>query len=327
VALCVFLSLDQPFFYSKDNILNILTTNSALMIAAFGMTVAMISGGFDLSVGAIVAATGLVVERALSHGIPTWISLLLGLALGAAIGASVNGFLIAKLKLNFFVVTLGTMTAIAGFVYVITNGNTYLVTNHVVYEIGNGTVIGVPVPVIITAVCFIACLGFLRWTPLGRNVYVVGSSEEAARLSGIRVAALVIFVYGLSGLFAAVAGIVDAGLIGAAAPDVGNDLALSAGAAVLLGGTSFTGGVGGVTGTLIGVLLVSVLANGLGILGVSSYWQNVVTGGVLIAAVTFDKFHRLSRRRPGVLRARLRSGSGVETELAVGDRLDAELEE
>ncbi len=265
------------------------------MIVAFGMTLAMIGGGFDLSVGATVAASGLMLERALAHGLPAWLALIAALALGVAIGGCVNGVLIAKLKLNFFVVTLGTLTAISGLVYVVTNGNTFVITSHLVYVIGNGTALGVPAPVIIAAICFVICIVLLRWTPLGRNIYVVGSSEEAARLSGIRVGALVIFVYAFSGLFAAIAGIVDAGLIGAAAPDVGGDVALVAGAAVLLGGTSFTGGIGGVVGTLIGVLLVSVLSNGLGILGVSSYWQNVVTGGVLIAAVTFDKFNRLGR--------------------------------
>jgi ribose transport system permease protein len=293
VTLCIVLSVEEPFFYSKANILNVLTTNSPLMIVALGMTVAMISGGFDLSVGSSLAATGVVLQYTLTHGVPTVFCLLLALLTGTAIGAFVNGPLIAKLHLNFFVVTLGTMTAISGLVYVATNAQTRTIKSQVVYNIGNADVLGLPVPVLIIIVAFMLCLALLNLTPLGRNIYAVGGSHEAARLSGIRVPGIIIFVYAFCGMLASLAGIVEGGLLTAAAPDAGKNLALTAGAAVLLGGTSFSGGVGGATGTVVGVLLIAVLQNGLGLFGVWCFGLDVVTGGFLIAAVALDRFQRL----------------------------------
>jgi ribose transport system permease protein len=297
ILMCIILSVTKPFFYSSSNLLNVLSTNAPLMIVALGMTIAMIGGGFDLSVGAIVAATGIVLQAGLAHGLPAIVSVVLSLLTGVIVGGAVNGPLIAKLNLNFFVVTLGTMTSLTGIVYVVTNGATTQITSSFVNTLGNGSVLGIPVPVVLSAGCFAACLVFLKYTPLGRSVYAIGGSREVARLSGIRVPLVIILVYGITGLLASVAGLVQAGQLGAASPTVGSNLALTAGAAVLLGGTSFTGGVGGATGTVVGVLLIAVLQNGLGIYGVSSYWQNIITGVVLIGAVALDHFQRVRIRR------------------------------
>lgn len=306
ILMCAFMAITRPFFYTSDNILNVLTVNSPLMIVALGMTIAMIGGGFDLSVGAVVAATGVVLESTVAAALPMPVCVFLALASGVVVGGAINGLLVAKLDLNFFVVTLGSMTTLTGIVYVVTNGETKQFTSQFVYDLGNGTVLSLPVPVIVSAVCFVACLTFLRMTPLGRSVYAIGGSREVARLSGIRVALVIVIVYGLTGLIASVAGLVQAGLLAAASPTVGTNLALTAGAAVLLGGTSFSGGVGGATGTVVGVLLIAVLQNGLGIYGVSSYWQNVITGVVLIGAVALDHFQRVGARRNRTRRAAIR---------------------
>jgi ribose transport system permease protein len=295
--LCIVLAATKPFFYSSANILNILVTNTPLMIVAVGMTIAMISGGFDLSVGSVVAATGVALQLMISAGVPAILAILLALCIGIVFGSLVNGLLIAKAKLNFFVVTLGTMTTLSGLVYVITNGQTKTIDSELVYWIGNGDILGIPVPVVILALCISVAWYVLSQTPFGRNIYAVGGNSEAARLSGISVVGVTAAVYGLAGLFASLSGIVQAGLLSAGAPTAGASFALTAGAAVLLGGTSFTGGSGGVIGTVIGVLLIAVLQNGLGLFGVSSFWQDVVTGAVLIAAVAFDQFQRLNMRR------------------------------
>lgn len=293
VALWVILTVNKPVFATSDNLLNVLTTSSPLMIVAVGMTVAMISGGFDLSVGALVAATGMVIRVALDAGLPAPLAILVALVLGVAFGGMVNGALIAGFHLNFFVVTLGTMTAVTGVVYVSSNGQTFVINEAVFAEIGYGSTLGIPNPILISAGLAAACGLLLTFTPLGRNIYAVGGSKEAARLSGIRVTLLTITVYALAAGAAAVAGIVQTGLTSAASPTVGTSLALTAGAAVLLGGTSFNGGVGTVTGTVIGVLLIASLQNGLGLFGIASFWQDVVTGIVLILAVALDRVQRV----------------------------------
>jgi ribose transport system permease protein len=298
IILCVALGISRPFFFSSANIVNILVTNAPLMIVAVGMTLTMISGGFDLSVGAVVAATGVGLAMMLDAGVPEGLALVLSLAIGPLFGGLVNGLLIAKAKLNFFVVTLGSMTALGGLVYVVTTGQTRTIDSDLVYWIGNGDVLGIPTPIIILVLCIAAAWFVLSQTPFGRNIYAAGGNIEAARLSGLNVVAVIAFVYALAGLFASISGVVQAGILSAGAPTAGANFALTAGAAVLLGGTSFAGGSGGVMGTVVGVLLISVLQNGLGLFGVSSFWQDVVTGVVLIAAVAFDRLQRVRVGRP-----------------------------
>jgi ribose transport system permease protein len=290
IIMCVYLAATQPFFLSKANIFNILSSNSDLMLVAIGMTFVVLSAGFDLSVGPMVAASGLAVYAALNAGLPTGVAVLVAIGLGLVVGGLGNGMLIGKFKLNFFVVTLGTMSLISGLVEVLTNGQTETIAGSSYFtDIGNGTVLGIPVPIWIwLAVMVIAAL-VLHHTPFGRAVYAVGGNKEAARLAGINVTLVLILVYSIAGLCAAVAGLVDASRLASASPQSGSTLALTAGAAVLLGGTSFFGGIGGIAGTLVGVLLIGVLQNGLGLMGVSSFWQGVVTGAVLIVAVALDR--------------------------------------
>lgn len=297
VLLCVVLVANKPVFATSDNIINVLTTNSPLMIVAVGMTIAMISGGFDLSVGAVVAATGVTIHLALDLGLPGPMAITVAIVAGLLFGGAANGLLVAGLGLNFFVVTLGTMTAVTGLVYVVTDGQTFVLVDEFVTEVGYGSTLGLPHPILISLGLALLAGGMLTFTPLGRNIYAIGGSKEAARLSGIRVTLLTIAVYAMASGAAAVAGVVQTGLTSAASPTVGTSLALTAGAAVLLGGTSFSGGVGTVTGTVIGVLLIAVLQNGLGLFGIATYWQDVVTGAVLILAVALDRLQRLGLLR------------------------------
>lgn len=290
IALVLVLSFTQPFFLGKANILNVLSTTTPLFLVALGMTFVVITAGFDLSVGAVVAATGVAIYFVQQSGAPIWLVILAGLIPGLFIGGVVNGSLIGRLKMNFFVVTLGTMTLFGGLVNVVTNGQTFILEpDGLVTVIGSQTLLGISIPIWIAAVAFGAALLVLRFTPFGRAVYAVGGNREAARLSGINVTGTIVLVYAISGFTAALAGFVVAGRLAAASPSVGSQLALSAGAAVLLGGTSFFGGTGGVGGTLIGVLLIAVLQNGLGLYGVSAFWQGVVTGAVLLAALFIDR--------------------------------------
>ncbi|MFB9767740.1 ABC transporter permease [Nocardioides kongjuensis] len=288
----VYLASTQEFFFTKANVLNVLSGNSALLITSVGLTFVVLAAGFDLSVGAIYAASGYAAFRALDAGLPIVAALLCGIGIGILLGGAVNGVLIGAFRLNFFVVTLGTSSLFTGALNVITNGKTNAIAEpegSLIYFLGNGTVLTIPFPIILSAVVLAISGYVLRCTPFGRAVYAVGGNPDAARLAGINVPAVRICVYGIGGLLAAVAGLIDASRLASASPTAGASLALTAGAAVLLGGTSFFGGIGGVGGTIVGVLLIAVLQNGLGLMGVSAFWQGVVTGFVLVVAVSLDK--------------------------------------
>jgi ribose transport system permease protein len=193
-------------------------------------------------------------------------------------------------------VTLGMMSLIGGAVDVITNGETESINSPgFFYNIGNADILGVPVPIWICLLVLVIAALILNHTSFGRAVYAVGGNVEAARLAGINVTFVFVLVYAISGLGAALAGVVDASRLSSAAPSSGSTLTLTAAAAVLLGGTSFFGGIGGVAGTVVGVLLIAVLQNGLGLMGVSAFWQGVVTGAVLIAAVALDRLQTRSQ--------------------------------
>jgi ribose transport system permease protein len=260
-----------------------------------GMTFVVLTGGIDLSVGALVALSGLVLSKLYSGaGLSSWLAVVLTLLVGLAIGAGVNGLLIGGAGLSFFVVTLGTASLYQGSVSIWSGTKTTYIDSSFVDWVGFGKVAGIDAPILIMVVVFLLAFVVLRWTYFGRDVYAVGGNVEAARLSGINVTGTLVAVYAIAGFAATVAGVIQAGRLGASSPIVGSDVPLSAAAAVLLGGTSFTGGVGGVTGTAVGVLFIGTLQNGLAIRGVSSFWQQVVTGVILVLAVGID---RIQERR------------------------------
>lgn len=289
-ALIVALGGTHHDFFDVSNIRNVLGTNAELLVVAAGMTVVVISGGIDLSVGAIMAGAQLLLADL--HAVPAALAIAIVLAAGFAVGALVNGVLIGVAGLNFFVVTLASMTFGYGIVLVLTNGSTTTLTAPLLLQLGNSLVLGIPMPAVIFVILLIVLAFMMRRTTLGRAIYSVGGNAEAARLAGIPIPAVTVLVYGISGLCAALGGVIDAGRFMAATPTTGNSgaIALTAVAAVLLGGTALKGGSGGLAGTVAGVLVIGVLNNGVDLLGTNSYWQGVVTGLVLVIAVAFDRF-------------------------------------
>lgn len=301
LGIFAFFSMTQPDFLSQANIENLLTSSSILFVVSIGMTFVVLTGGIDLSVGSLLALSGIVLSTLFNDwGLAAPLAVLLTCLIAALIGGAVNGVLIGKVGLSFFVVTLGTLSLYRGIVNIWSDTETTYITSGFVDGIGFGKLAGVPYPVWIMTATYVVGLVVLRWTYFGRDVYAVGGNVAAARLSGINVARTLILVYAISGLCAGIAGVIQAGRLGAASPLVGESTPLDAAAAVLLGGTSFLGGVGGVTGTAVGVLFIGTLQNGLSIAAVSSFWQQVVTGAILIVAISIDRIQQqggIGRRR------------------------------
>jgi ribose transport system permease protein len=291
IVLIVALTAAENGFFTELNLENIGTTVSILWLIALGATFVQLSGGIDLSSGAVAALAGIFLAKLLGTGMPGWLVIIFVVLYGGALGAAVNGLLIGVFRLNVFVVTLASMTAFTGVVTLWSGSNSQYVTAPAVSWLALGKVLGVPVPIWVMLVTLCA-FGFLQTrTHFGRDIYAIGGSMTAARLSGIRVSRTVIAVYGTAGAMAALAGVIAVGLIGAASPQPDNTLPLNAIAAILLGGTSLAGGVGGVAGTALGVLLLGVLQNGLSLSGASTAWQQVVTGAILVVAVLADRLH------------------------------------
>lgn len=289
IALVAVFAITQSAFPTSSNIQNLVTSVSELWVMAVGMTFVLISGGADLSVSAIAALVGIVMAKVIGLGVPGGVAVLITIVAGAAIGAAINGVLVGRLGMSFFVVTLATMIAFTGVVNVWTKTQSFYVTAPVVNQIAINHVLGIPTAIWIMALVLVLALLLQKRTYFGRDVYAVGGSAAAARLSGIRTSRTLITVYGLSGACAGLGGVMAVGRIGAASPAVDPNLPLQAIAAVLLGGTSLTGGAGSVTGTALGVLFIGTLQNGLGIAGVPSFWQQVVTGVILAVAVLADR--------------------------------------
>lgn len=295
VIFSLWLAATEPTFATYDNFVNILNTNAVLLVAAIGLTIVLLVGGFDLSIGGVLALSGVGTAKLISVGVPPGLAVVLVVPAGMVLGAFFNGVLIARLGLSFFVVTLGTASLFGGAALLISNGESQdLYSEPLLRSIGSGTVAGVPWPVVIAVTVLSLALIVTRYTGYGRMLYAVGGNQEAARLSGINTTAIRMSAYGICAGLAALAGVMEAGRLASAAPDAQAGIALTAAAAVLVGGTSFVGGSGGVFGTFLGALFLGVVSNGLIISGTSAYWQGIIAGTVLIVAVLID---RLRRRR------------------------------
>lgn len=286
IVLCVALFIATPHFLTLNNIVNVGIQAATVAILAFGMTFVIITAGIDLSVGS-VAALGAMVSASLfsTVGLPGWLTLLIGLGIGLAAGA-ICGMATAFGKIPSFIATLAMMSIARGATLVISQGSP-VPTPGSVNWLGS-TVAGFPIPIAMMAVAGVACWFILERTVLGRSMYAIGGNLEAARLSGLPVAKIQISVFALSGLFAALAGLVMAGRLSSAQPQAGVGYELDAIAAVVIGGASLAGGSGKATGTLVGALLLAVIRNGLNLLNVSSFWQQIVIGLVIALAVGFD---------------------------------------
>jgi ribose transport system permease protein len=294
IIIFVYFSVTQESFLTADNIDNILRSSTPLWLAAIGMTFVIIGGGLDLSIGSLAALSGVLVTQALSHGASPLVALLLTVVACFLIGYVLNGVSIGWLGFNFFIVTLATLSLFRGAALVVSDAqSTSTFDVALIQKIGDGNFGPIPVPVLIAVVFTVLAFLVLRYTRFGRMVFAIGGNEEAARISGIDVTRVRVMLYGISGLMAGVSGLVLTGRLTSSQPVSGGiGLELSAAAAVLLGGTKFTGGYGGVVRTLIGVLYIGVLQSGLTIAGVQSYWQQVATGVILFLAVAFDRLQR-----------------------------------
>ncbi|WP_342045080.1 ABC transporter permease [Bacillus sp. OTU530] len=288
VLMSVVLSVLTPNFLEVNNLLNVLKQISIIAILAAGMTFVILTGGIDLSVGSTVALSGVISVMLSQQGVNAIIAMAAGVAVGVAAGF-VNGYLTAKVKLPAFIVTLGSFTYIRGLAYVISAGYPIVLTDPLFKFFGAGGIVGIPTPIFIMAFIYVITFFVLKYTMFGRHVYAIGGNEEAASLTGIKVGATLIKVYVISGLLSGLAGVVLAGRLYSGQPTAGVGFELDAIAAVILGGTSFTGGVGKIQGTIIGALIMGVLSNGLTLLDVSYYWQLVIKGAVIILAVLLDR--------------------------------------
>jgi ribose/xylose/arabinose/galactoside ABC-type transport system permease subunit len=292
VIICVALALTTPRFLTVANLMNIGTQVSINALLAFGVTFVIITGGIDLSLGSMVAVTG-VVAATFAHPdtyplvVPIFAGLLAGLAFGAF-----NGLVITKSKVPPFIVTLGTMTIGRGLALILSKGRPVSNLSDSFNFIGGGQLFGIPFPIVILIVAFIACSIILRKTILGRYMYAVGGNEQAARASGIRVSNVKMWVYTICGILSAMGGILLTSRITTGQPNAGAGFELDAIAAAIIGGTSTSGGTGTMTGTLIGALLIGVISNGLDLLNVTSYYQQVVMGVIIIGAVVLDSLGR-----------------------------------
>ncbi len=281
----------NPVFLSVDNLINVARQISINTIIAVGMTTVILSGGIDLSVGSILALVAVISGFVVYKDIGVVPAIFAGIILGGTVGW-LNGITIAKLKIVPFITTLSTMTILRGVAFVVTQGKPVAPLTESYKFIGSGYLGPVPIPVIITVLVVIAGYYLSKNTTIGRYIYAIGGNEDATRLSGVNTDKVKIFVYTFSGILAGLAGIILSARLGSGDPKLGTMYELNAIAAVVLGGTSLSGGVGSVLGTVLGALIIGVLDNGLLLLQVSSYNQMVVKGLVILAAVFVDQMKK-----------------------------------
>jgi ribose transport system permease protein len=297
-----------PDFLTVSNLLNILRQYSVPAILAVGQTIVIVSAGIDLSVASTAALSGSLMGVAFAHwGWPEPVALLLGLAAGFAVGAF-NGFVITRWRVPDFIATLGMLAAVRGVALLVTDGlpvpdYTRAVEGRripgSVSALGADSLVGAPLIVLVAALCAVIGWFVLTRTRLGRSAYAIGGNREAARVSGIRIERTKWSIYVISGLMAAVGGFMLSGRLSSANALMADGMELQSIAAVVVGGTNLFGGEGGVGGTMIGILIIGVLANGLNILGVAEFWQRVVNGLIIVLVVALDQWRRRIARRQG----------------------------
>lgn len=288
LALVIILSLLSDRFMSQSNLINVLRQISINAIIAAGMTVVIIGRGIDLSVGSLLALTGVVAAALAVGGLPAGIAIAAALGLGLAMGLF-NGAFVAYAGIAPFIVTLAGLTIFRGMALAFTDGRPISGLPPAFMTIGYGSFLGLPVPVWIMVGFLLVTHVILRYTALGRAVYAIGGNEEAARLSGIPVRRVLLFTFAYSGLAAALASVVLNGRLNSAQPSAGVMFELDAIAAVVVGGTSLFGGKGGVFGTLVGALIIGVINNGMNLLNVPSFYQQIVKGGVILGALLIER--------------------------------------
>lgn len=295
VALSIFLSVSTTTFLTTKNLISVLRQICVNTLIAFGMTFVLIIGGIDLTVGSVVGACGVAVVILINSGVPVLPAVVLAVLLGALIGL-LNGTIIAYTGMPPFIVTLSLQQTIRGFAYIFTEGRSIACKNQMFDFLGNGYILGIPVPIVIVFGVMILISIVLYLTKFGRRMYAIGGNVNAAKFSGIKVKSITVRVYMISAMLSALAGIILASRMYSGQPTAGNGYESDAIAAAVLGGTSFLGGIGTVGGTIIGSMVIGFLNNGLNLLHVSSYMQMVIKGIVIITAVGIDLFKKRNQQ-------------------------------
>lgn len=296
VVLCGALSLANENFMTWGNWVNVLRQTSINGLLAIGMTFVILTGGIDLSVGSLLAVSAMVTGSLVTGEQPSslWLAIPAGLLAGTALGA-VNGLVVARLAVPPFVMTLGMLSVARGLTFIYNDGMPIANLSPEFRFLGQGMLGGLPVPVLVLAVTFALFWFVLNYTTFGRYIYAVGGNLKSAKTSGVQTRLVLFSAYLISGLLAALAGLILTARTTSALPQAGVAYELDAIAAVVIGGTSLNGGVGKLTGTLIGALIIGVINNGLDLMGVSSYYQQVIKGAIIVAAVLID----VSRKKQG----------------------------
>lgn len=290
ILLVIGISCVSPEFRTWSNFLSLLRQSSINGLIAFGMTCVILTDAIDLSVGSILALTTALCAGMIAGGIPVGLAMILALVIGIALGC-VSGLLVTKGRLQPFIATLITMTVYRGLTMIYTGGKpiSNLGDSFTLKVIGKGNFYRIPIPVILLILIFIGFYILLNKTTFGRAIYATGSNAVCAKLAGVNIHRTKIIAYAISGFMAALSGLILLSRLGSAQPNLGDGYELDAIAAVALGGTSMSGGRGKIYGTFVGVLIIAVLNNGLNILGVSSYYQDVIKGLVILVAVLSDR--------------------------------------
>ncbi|MEZ5398038.1 MAG: ABC transporter permease [Bryobacteraceae bacterium] len=291
IALFIGLAIASPNFLSSTNLSSVVRQTAVINIMALGMTLIIIAGGIDLSVGSILAMGGLIGTMAMNKGASIPTGILAGLATGLACGFA-NGFMTTRLRINPFIVTLGTLGIIRGLALIVSGGLPVHEVPKGFSYLGEGTLLGVPFVLWVLVLCAVIVHVILERTPLGRYAFAIGSNHEAALYAGIPVTAATIAVYTIGGLLTGLSGMIEASRLMTGQPTAGQGYELQAIAAVVIGGGSLRGGEGSVVGTLIGAFIMGLLANGSDLLGISPYLQQVIIGAVIIAAVAVDELRK-----------------------------------
>ncbi|PLR76703.1 ABC transporter permease [Bacillus sp. V3-13] len=292
IAFCIVLSMMSPVFLTKVNLINLLMQSTILVTLALGVTFVIITGGIDLSVGAVMAVSsaiglGLIVY----NGMPVIVGVLVMILIGAAFGL-INGLLVTRLYLSPLIVTLATMGIARGIVLIYTNSANVNPVPTSFVTLASGSFLTIPYLIIVVALLALIAHIILKHTVFGRSVYASGGNELAARLSGVRTKSIVTLTYVISGITAAIGGLLLTARLESAGPTAGTGLELTVIAAVVIGGTSLFGGQGNILGTILGVILISLVSNAINLLGVPPAWDSLVTGSVILVAALLDVYRR-----------------------------------
>lgn len=291
VVIFVFFASQSPIFLTEANLINILQSSAINACIALGMTLVIIAGGIDLSVGPTAAVAAVFTATFMFDGMPVIPAVLIGLGIGV-LGGLINGLLISRAKLQPFIVTLGTLSLYRSIALIYTGGNPILSVPPEFRAFFNGRVGSIPVPVVIVGVVAVIIWVILRKTPLGEYMLAIGGNEEAARVSGVPVSLTKVSAYVISGFLAALAALILVGRLGAAEPILGNQWELDAIAAAAIGGASLMGGKGSIVGTVLGAIILGAMRNGLTLMNVQAFYQLMATGLIILLAMLIDRLTR-----------------------------------